>query len=238
MTRGWLAMAAGGPSTIFSPKLRTTMRSERLITARMLCSIRRIEMPEAPMRRTSATIASISVGLRPAITSSSSSRVGSVASARADPHVLEHREVGKRADDLERARQAEPADRVGLEPDERSAVEADVAAVRGQEARDQVEDGGLARPVGPDEPQYLPPGHVEREIAHRLQAAEPLAESADLEQRWGAARGRDVRAHRAAAFSQRRRRAGYAPWGRNSTTAMSRRPYAIRWAPDQLPCPK
>src|SRR5712664_936680 len=235
MTRGWLATAAGGPSTIFSPKLRTTMRWERLMTARMLCSMRRIEMPDAWMPRTSVTIASISVGLSPAMTSSSSSRVGSVASARASssrlrservspaagwpalapsptwsitasargrahPHVLPHREVRKGAHDLECAGQAEPADGVRLEPGERSAVEADVAAIRGQEAGEQVEDRGLARSVGPDESQHLAADHVEREIAHRLQAAEPLADSTDLEQRWGAARRRAGRAHRGAAF--------------------------------------
>ena len=59
------------------------IRCERDMTARMLCSMRRTEIPPALMAPMSRTMASISVALSPAITSSSKRSVGSVASARA-----------------------------------------------------------------------------------------------------------------------------------------------------------
>src|SRR5215831_6048262 len=76
-------MSAGVPSAIFSPKLKATIRCESAITARMLCSIRTTATPEACTSRMSRMIASASVGLSPAITSSSKSSAGSVANARA-----------------------------------------------------------------------------------------------------------------------------------------------------------
>src|SRR5690242_7939118 len=109
------------------------------------------------------------------------------------------------AHDLERAGEAEAADGVRLESHHRAAVEADLAGVGGEEARQQVEGGGLAGAVRTDEPEHLAARHLEREIAHRLEASEALREPRDLEQRRGheADRGTDR--------SRSRRRAGYAP---------------------------
>ncbi len=64
------------------------MRCDSDITARMLCSMRRMDTPERLMPSISPTMATISVGLSPAITSSSSSSRGSVASARASSRRL------------------------------------------------------------------------------------------------------------------------------------------------------
>src|SRR3970282_1202684 len=170
MTRRSAATARGGPSAIFSPNDSTTMRCESDMTARVLCSMSSTDTPPALMAPISRTMASISVGLSPAMTSSSNSRVGSVASARAsssslraasvspaagarvraphpaalhdgpgriealphggmagesrDPDVLDDGELRERPDDLEGARQPEPADLVGLETVEAAAAEA------------------------------------------------------------------------------------------------------------------
>src|SRR5947208_96064 len=272
MTRGWLAMVSGGPSATCSPKLSTTIRCESVMTARMLCSIRRIDTPPRWMSPMSATRVAISVWFSPAITSSSSSSAGSVARARAsssrlrsasvspaagcaafapsptrsttarassragrmpseraDHDVVEHAQARERPHDLERARQSEPADRVRLEPEERAFAEADLARVGRQEAREQVEGRRLACPVRADEPDHLALRQRQIEAGDGVDAAEVLAESARLEQIHGVggARRRNNRASR-----------GYAPSGRKSTTAISRSPYATRWAPCQPLCAK
>src|SRR5215204_5087440 len=51
MTFGSARISAGKPSAIFSPKLRTTMRSEADITTFMLCSTRRSATPRDVLER-------------------------------------------------------------------------------------------------------------------------------------------------------------------------------------------
>src|SRR5437667_552336 len=97
MTRRSAATARGVPSAIFSPKDSTMIRCERDMTARMLCSMRRTEIPPALMAPMSRTMASISVALSPAITSSSKRSVGSVASARASSSRLRSARVRREA---------------------------------------------------------------------------------------------------------------------------------------------
>src|SRR5215472_16123046 len=152
-------------------------------------------------------------------------RHGGVTRERGDLHVVEHGELRERAHDLEGARQAEAANLVGPEPDQPVATEADVAVVGEEEAGEQVENRGLPRSVRTDQPQHLALGHGEIEAADGEQSAEALLETRDFE-----------KAH--ALRRTRRRSAGYAPWGRKSTTAMRSSPYTIRCAPVHPPWAK
>src|SRR6266545_1171109 len=151
---------------------------------------------------------------------------GGMADQSRDPDIVDDGELREWPDDLEGARQPEPADLVGLEAVEAAAGEADLARVGSKEAREQVEDRGLPRPVGPDHPEHLALRHGQVENVYRPESAEALAEPRDLEE-----------AH-AGRFFASRRSAGYAPWGRNSTTPISRRPYTMRCTPLQPPCAK
>src|SRR6266436_2908532 len=151
---------------------------------------------------------------------------GGMADQGRDPDVVDDGELRERPDDLEGARQPEPADLMGLEAVEPATGEADLARIGSEEPREQVEDGGLPRPVGPDHSQHLALGQRQVEPAHGLEPPEALAESRDLEE-----------AH-AGRFFASRTSAGYAPRGRNSTTEISRRPYTIRGTPLQPPWAK
>ena len=66
-----------------APWCSTSTRVASAMTARITCSISRMVRPSALSSRRMAIIRSVSVGRNPAITSSSSSSLGSVASARA-----------------------------------------------------------------------------------------------------------------------------------------------------------
>src|SRR5262249_58913906 len=55
------------------------------------------------------------------------------------------------------------------------------AAVGSIQAEDHPPGGGLAGPVGPDEPGDLPGGHGERHPVERQRRPEPLAQLADLD---------------------------------------------------------
>jgi hypothetical protein len=101
----------------------------------------------------------------------------------ADPHVVEHGQARKRPHDLKRAGQTDAAYRVGFEPDEAPPVEDNVALIRDEKARDQVERRGLARPVRADQPEDLAGHHVERQVADGLEPAEALGQAPDREQR-------------------------------------------------------
>ena len=83
MTFGSLATCSGLPSASLRPRSSTTMRSESRMIARITCSIIRIATPALRMSCTISIIASTSVGLSPASTSSSSSRRGRALKARA-----------------------------------------------------------------------------------------------------------------------------------------------------------
>ena len=64
-----------------------------------------------------------------------------------------------------------------------SSVEANVAAVRRVQARDEVEDGCLAGAVGADEADDLPLRHVERDVVDGDDAAEAAREVSRLQER-------------------------------------------------------
>ena len=81
MTSGFRTTSFGDPSTIFRPELMTTTRSESSITASITCSTMISVTPFSRTFRSSPIISRSSTGVRPAIASSSISRVGSVPSA-------------------------------------------------------------------------------------------------------------------------------------------------------------
>ena len=75
-----------------------------------------------------------------------------------DPHVLEDghaRERPRRSGTFAPGRARQIA--CGGEPDDRAAAEANVAGVRGEEAREEIEDRRLAGAVGADETEHLAP---------------------------------------------------------------------------------
>src|SRR5205085_7725351 len=112
--------------------------------------------------------------------------------------------------DLERAADAGSADLVRPQPLDLGTVEDDGAGIGRVNARDHVEDGGLAGAVRPDEAVDVAFGNLERGMVHRAQAAEGLRDRADLEER----------AHSFSLFAS----AGQMPCGRNITTAKSTTP--------------
>src|SRR5204863_5755871 len=101
----------------------------------------------------------------------------------------------------------------------------DVTGVRANEPRHEAEHRRLARAVRADEPDDPAVFHGERKVLDGLQAAEALREALDGEQAHGRRR-------------KSRARNGYAPCGRNSTTATRSAPYTMRCAPWYPPWPK
>ncbi len=65
---------------------------------------------------------------------------------------------------------------MGLQPHETRPVQPDLSGAWGEEARDQVEDGGLPRAVRADEPEDLAGLHGEREVRDGTEAAEVFAQ--------------------------------------------------------------
>ena len=90
----------------------------------------------------------------------------------AEQQVLQHGGVLEQLDVLERPRDAPPGDLVRRHPRDVLAAEEQAARGRVVDARDQVEDGGLARAVGPDDGEDLPGLHLEAHAVERLDAAE------------------------------------------------------------------
>ncbi len=68
-----------------------------------------------------------------------------------------------------------------------SPIEQDAAGGRGQKSADQIEEGSLARAVGPDDRPQLAVLDGHRHAADRDQAAEVARDVLDLEQAHGAA---------------------------------------------------
>src|SRR6185437_12765373 len=92
------------------------------------------------------------------------------------------------------------------------AVELDGARGRREESADQVEEGGLAGAVRSDDRAHLALRHVERDVAHRHQIAEPFGDVLDFEDVHGLA------------HTLLRCRNPSSPRGKNSTTSTNRRP--------------
>jgi len=97
---------------------------------------------------------------------------GALLVKRADDDVVEHRKSGERLDELEGAADARGADLVGTKALDRLSIEKNLARIRREHAGDHVEDRGLARAVGPDQPVDAALRHLERGLADGLQSAE------------------------------------------------------------------
>ena len=102
---------------------------------------------------------------------------------------------------------------VRVQAEQLLALVADRAAVRAQEAGDQVEHGGLARAVRADQPGDEARGHVERAVLHGLDAAEGLGH---------ALHGEDGSRHRAARARQAAERVRARPRMPSGRTNMNR----------------
>jgi hypothetical protein len=73
----------------------------------------------------------------------------------ADHDVFEHGHRAEQGEVLKRARHSVPEDLVRSHLSDRRTVDCDAARRRSVDARDDVEQGGLARTVGSDEPHHL-----------------------------------------------------------------------------------
>src|SRR5579885_1091106 len=105
-----------------------------------------------------------------------------------DAQVLRHRHAAERPRKLEAAGDTQPGALIGREPIERLAVERHGAGLVAQHAGDAVDERAFARAIGADEAQALSAPHLEIDAVERDEAAEALAEPADLEQRVAHAR--------------------------------------------------
>ena len=114
-----------------------------------------------------------------------------------------HGHVREEAAGLGHEARPEPQDLVGAEPDQALVLEGDAAAEGGEIAEDRLEEGRLARPVGPDHADDGAGRDLERHALEDLEPAVARAELSDLE-------------HQASAGSRRRPRSA-------SITAGSRR---------------
>ena len=99
----------------------------------------------------------------------------------AHQHVVEHAHVLEEPDRLEGARDPLADDGVGPEADQARAVEPDLAPVRPEQPRDEVEEGRLARPVRADEADDAARRDHQLHVAHRHEAAEAPRQTAHLE---------------------------------------------------------
>src|SRR5690606_16193567 len=105
-TAGSLITRSGAPSAILRPASSTTTRSEKRITARMMCSIMITATPRSLSRKRMARMSSTSAVDSPAMASSATSRAGAAASARASSSL--RRSTWVRSAELSCARPAKP----------------------------------------------------------------------------------------------------------------------------------
>ena len=98
-----------------------------------------------------------------------------------DHDVLAHGHGAEEGEVLEGSADAEIGDAVGRRPQQRAALEEDVALVRGVEAAEAIEKGGLAGAVGADQADDLPLVDVEGDAVESDDAAETQAHAVDPE---------------------------------------------------------
>jgi hypothetical protein len=101
----------------------------------------------------------------------------------ADDDVVEHREPGEGLHDLESAPDPRGADLVRAQPIDSLSFEKNLAGIGRVDARDDVEDRGLAGAVRADQAVDVALGHGERCVAHRAQPAEGLRDVLDFKHR-------------------------------------------------------
>ena len=107
-----------------------------------------------------------------------------------DEQVLQHRLTLEQLRVLKGAGNAEFGNAVGRQPGDFLAVEGDGAIVHVIDAADEIKHCGLARPIRADDAEHLPKLNRERQLAHRLDAAEAHRQVVRHEQRH---RSRSVR---------------------------------------------
>ncbi len=96
--------------------------------------------------------------------------------------VVQHAHPVEKGDVLEGPRDAQTGDLIGFHRSALVALEPDLAFLRDVKARDDVEHGGLARPVRPDDRPYLTIADVEGDIGDRIDAAEAQRDVLHLHQ--------------------------------------------------------
>ena len=111
------------------------------------------------------------------------------AAVAADLDVVEHRHAVEQRHVLEGAADADARDGMARLAEDGAALEQDVAVVGHVEARQAVEERGLARAVGADQAGDLAGRHVEGDAVQRHDAAEADRYGAHAQQRFGAAGG-------------------------------------------------
>ena len=109
---------------------------------------------------------------------------------RADGDVLEDRQAGERLHHLEGAPDPEARAAVCRQVVDAAALEKDLARGRQQGSTDQADDGRLAGPVRPDEPEDFPRRDAEADVRDRGEAAEFLGQLAHFEERFAHSRYR------------------------------------------------
>src|SRR5262245_45909865 len=100
-------------------------------------------------------------------------------------HVLDDGQIAERLDDLEGPTHPHPPDLVRGPPADRVAAEAHLARRVGQSARDHIDERGLARSIGADEPEDLAVLKVEAHLRHSRQSPESLGDTARLDEGHG-----------------------------------------------------
>src|SRR5262249_16341589 len=98
-----------------------------------------------------------------------------------DTDILVHGQLGKDLRDLEGARHAANDALMGRKAGNVVSVEDDRASARRKIAADQVEEGGLAGAIRPDDCAKLAFCDIKRNVAYGDKAAEPLGDAFDLE---------------------------------------------------------
>ena len=97
-----------------------------------------------------------------------------------DDEVVEHGRLLEQHRGLERARHAQPSDRVRRLAGQILALVLDHAFGGRHRARDEIEERGLAGAVGPDDGVDLIGAEFDAHIVDRRQTAEALGEIADI----------------------------------------------------------
>ncbi len=98
-----------------------------------------------------------------------------------DHHILDHRQPAEEADALQRAGDTEMGQPVRPEARQLPAVKVDRAGFGLDETAHHIEQSGLARPVRPDDPGYLPRSRSERNVVERREAAETDSDPLDVQ---------------------------------------------------------
>src|ERR1700682_455158 len=182
-------MTPGGPSASFSPWSRTKTVSHSPMTTFISCSTSSTVLPRSRSVLTASSSSLRRVRFTPAAGSASRISSGAGMSTRQAPgagagrgivvrrhheEVLERRQLGEDADDLEGAANALVKDLVGLEPVDALPLESNLAPVTLLHAGDSVGEGGLARAIGADQAVDAPGLERQRHAVHGRDAAEAL----------------------------------------------------------------